>query len=121
MQLRLRREGRLKQWPKEAGIADEAEFRLGETYFAEKKFDAALREYIKVLDKFGNGNLADDAYYQIGLCSMEIGNLDDAQTFFNEIVTNHKKSPLLKNAKAKLEEVQKRVDQAKKKPATKKK
>lgn len=113
----------IKQWPKEVGITDEAEYRLGETYFDEKKYDAALREYIKVLDKFGNGALADHAYYKIGLCSLETGNLDDAQTFFSEIVTNHKKSPLAKDAKAKLDEVEKRIEANKKakKSAPKKK
>jgi TolA-binding protein len=111
----------VRQWPKEPNITDEALFRLGESYFDEKKYDQAVREYIKVVDKFSTGSRVADAYYKIGLCSMELGNLEDAQTFFTEVVTNHKKSPLVKNAKAKLDEVAKRIEQNRKKGGAKKK
>ena len=111
----------LRDWPKDPGITDEAMFRLGESYYDEKKFDSALKEYIKVVEKFSNGDLVDDAYYRIGMCSLELNRLDDAQTFFTEIVNNHKKSPLVKSARARLDEIAKRIDQAKKKPSGKKK
>lgn len=110
----------LRDWPKDPGTTDEAMYRLGESYYDEKKFDAALREYIKVVDKFATGDLVDDSYYKIGMCSLELNRLDDAQTFFNEIVNNHKKSPLVKSARARLEEVSKRQEQTKKKPSKKK-
>lgn len=111
----------VRQWPKELGITDEALFQLGESYFNDKKFDAALREYIKVVDKFSAGELVDDAYYKIGLCSMEMGNFDDAQTFFTEVVTNYKKSPLYKQAKSKLDEATKRAEQERSKKSKGKK
>ena len=103
----------LRQWPRELGVSDEATYRLGESYFSEKKYDAALREYIKIVDKFSRGNLVDDAYYRIGLCSIELGHWEDAQTFLTELVTNHPKSPLLKAARGRLDEVARRIEQAK--------
>lgn len=105
----------IKLWPKDAGITDEALYRLAESYFEEHKYDSALREYIKIVEKFGSGNLVDDAYYKIGMCSLELGRLEDAQTFFSEIVANHKKSAVFKSAKGKLEEVSKRIEQARSK------
>ena len=53
--------------------------------------------------------MVDDAYFQIGNCSMALGNLEEAEVFFNEIITNHKKSPFAKDAKSKLSEVKKRL------------
>ena len=100
----------VKQWPNDPGVTDEAYYRLGETYFDEKKCRSALQEYIKVVEKFAAGTYADDAYYKIGLCSMELGNLEDAKIFFGEIVRNYKKSPLLKDAQKKLDDVQERLD-----------
>lgn len=100
----------IKQWPSEAGVTDEAYFRIGETYYDEKKCRSALSEYIKVVDKFASGALADDAYYKIGLCSIDIGNLEDAKIFFTEIVRSHKKSPLAKDAQKKLDEVEARLE-----------
>ncbi len=100
----------IKQWPNEPGVTDEAYFKLGEMYFDEKKCQSALQEYIKVVEKYANGSYADDAYYKIGLCSMQLGNLEDAKIFFGEIVRNYKKSPLFKDAQKKLEDVQERLD-----------
>ncbi len=108
----------VRRYPKTKGITDKAFFTLGETYFQNKKYRNALQEYIKVVDRFPKGPMADDAYYRIGSCSMEIGNLEDANIFFNEIVSNHKSSPLLKAARGKLKEVQKRLANEKKKKKT---
>ena len=104
----------VRRYPNSPGVTDKAYFTLGEIYFKGNKYRSALQEYIKVVDRFPQGKMADDAYFRIGTCSMEIGNLEDAQIFFNEIVTNHKKSPLLKDAKSKLKEVQKRLTKEKK-------
>lgn len=110
----------VKQWPNEAGVADEAYYKLGDTYFDEKKCRSALQEYIKVVEKFPQGPYADKAYYKIGLCSVEIGNLEDAKIFFGEIVRNYKKSPLLKDAQKKLDDVQERLEQEAKQKAKRK-
>ena len=104
----------VRRYPNAPGVTDKAYFSLGEIYFKGNKYRSALQEYIKVVDRFPQGKMADDAYFRIGTCSMEIGNLEDAQIFFNEIVTNHKKSPLLKAAKTKLQEVKKRLSKEKK-------
>ncbi len=103
----------VKQWGNEAGVGDQARMKIGDTFFDEKRFRDALPEYIKVVEKFSKGEYADDAYYKIGLVSMELGNLEDAVTFFGEVVKSYKKSPLVPNAQAKMSEAQKRLDKEK--------
>jgi len=98
----------IRRWPKAAGHTDEAYFNIGESYFRTKKYRSALQEYIRVIEEFGKGKLVDDAYYRIGSCMVQLGNLEDASTFYREIVENHPKSPLLAQAKAKLQDVQAR-------------
>ena len=95
----------LKKEPKKKGVSDLAYFQIGELYFQQGRYHSALQEYIKVVEKFGSGTYADDAYYKIAMCSLSVGNLEDAQIFFNELVQNHKKSPLYKQAVTKLGEV----------------
>ena len=95
--------------PRKAGVHDLAHYELGKSYQSEKKYRAALQEYIKVAEQFPKGTMVDDAYFQIGNCSMALGNLEEAEVFFNEIITNHKRSPFAKDAKAKLSEVKKRL------------
>jgi outer membrane protein assembly factor BamD (BamD/ComL family) len=46
---------------------------------------------------------------------MQIGELEDAQAFFQIIITDHPKSPLVKASKAKLKTIQKRLKNEKKK------
>jgi TolA-binding protein len=104
----------IKRFPNEAGVTDEAYYSLGELYYSEKKHKNALSEYIKVAEKFPTGKFGDDAIFKIGLCSIEVGSLEDAQVFFSEITKNRKKSPLYKQAVQKLEEVTKRLEQEKK-------
>ena len=96
----------IKQWPTVPNVTDEAYFQRGEIYQRRQKFRMALQEYIKVVDRFPKGKRADDAYYNIGICSLAIGNPQDAMIFFKEIIKNHKKSPLLKSAQKRLKEVQ---------------
>lgn len=105
----------IKRWPDEEGITDEAYFRLGELYFDENKLRSALQEYIKVVEKFAGGKLAAASFYKIGLCSEALGNLEDAQIFFSEVVKNHGRSAYAKDAKKKLDDVKKRLDKEEKK------
>ena len=85
----------------------------------EKKCRSALQEYIKVVEKFGAGAFADDAYMRIGMCSIDVGNLEDAKIFFTEIVKNYKKSPLVKQAQVKLDDVSARLEKEAKDRSTK--
>lgn len=104
-----------KQWPNEMGVGDLAHMRIGDTFYDEKNPRAALPEYAKVAQQFSKGEWADDAYYKIGLISIDLGNLEDAQTFLGEVVKTYKKSPLVPQAQAKLTEVQKRLEKEKSK------
>lgn len=103
----------IKQWGNEAGVGDQARMKIGDSFYDEKRYRDALPEYIKVVEKFSKGDLADDAYFKIGMVSMELGNLEDAQTFFGEVVKSYKKSPLVPQAQAKISEVQKRLEKEK--------
>ncbi len=95
----------LKQHGRVAGIADEAALRLGDGYLAEQKFGEALGAYARVVERFGNGPRADEATYKVGLCSLALGRLEDAQTFFGEVVGNKRRSSWQRSAKAKLDEM----------------
>lgn len=104
----------VERWPSDPGVTDQAYYLIGETYFREKKYRPALLEYIKVVENFPKGDMVDDAYYRVGLCSIELGNLEDALIFFDEIINKHRKSPLVKAAKKQHREVSKRLEAEKK-------
>ncbi len=99
----------IKKAPKQPGITDAAYYELGVIYYQEKKYRSALQELVKVVEGFERGDYADDAYYKIGQCSMDLGNLEDAQIFFGQVVKGYPRSSLAKSAKAKLREIEKRL------------
>ncbi len=99
----------VSKWGKENGYGDEARFLIGEIYFKDKKYDYALQEYIGVIEKHARGKLVDDAYYRIGMCSMELGRYEDAKVFFLEIMNKHKRSPLVRQARGKIKEIDRRL------------
>ncbi|RYE99872.1 MAG: tetratricopeptide repeat protein [Methanobacteriota archaeon] len=103
----------LKTYPKTPGVSDEAFLRLGDSYMDDKRYDAAMREYIHIVEKFAQSANIDDAYYKIGICSLELGRLDDAQTFLGEVVQNHRKSRWARQARAKLDDLARRAEQKK--------
>ena len=105
----------VRRWPKEKGVADVALYRLGESYYAEKQYAAAVQEYAQVIEEFRESDWVDDAYFRIGNCSLELGNLQDARIFFNEIVTHYKRSSLYKPTLGKLEEIERRFAREQKK------
>jgi TolA-binding protein len=111
----------IKRFANEPGVTDEAHFRLGELYYDEKKYRSAMQEFIKVAEHFASGKLVDDALYKIGICSMDLGRLEDAQIFFQEIAKNHRRSPFVRSAKAKLDEIAKRLEKEKTAKRTSKK
>ncbi|MEM6733053.1 MAG: tetratricopeptide repeat protein [Myxococcota bacterium] len=104
----------IKKVPKEQGITDAAYYRLGSLYYDEKKYRSALQELVKVVEGFERGNYADDAYFKIGQCSMDLGNLEDAQIFFGQVVKGYPRSSLAKAAKKQLREIEKRLKSEKK-------
>lgn len=100
----------IQKWPKAPGITDQAYYRLGDIYFKEGEYRRALQEFIKIVETFGKGAYADNAYFRIGQCSRELGNLEDAKIFFAEVVRNHPRSPLRKSARRQLREVNRRLE-----------
>ena len=108
----------IRKWPKNQGVTDEAYFRLGELYYQSRKYRSALQEYIHVAEKFRKSSFVDDAYYRIGICSMKIGSYKDAEIFFNALIKEYPKSPLIKAAKTKIQEVRAKLDSKKKKIKT---
>lgn len=95
----------IRKAPQTPGVTDAAYYKLGKLYYDEKKYRNALQELVKVVEGFERGAYADDAYFRIGMASMDLGNLEDAQIFFNQVIKSYPKSSLVKSARKKLKEV----------------
>jgi tol-pal system protein YbgF len=96
----------LGRFPKDE-LAPNAQYWLGETYYAEKKWNDAIVEFQKVLKEYKGSDKVPDALLKIGMCFQAQGDCDNAKLFYEEVMQAHKSSPLAKTAREKSGECRK--------------
>ena len=80
-------------------LAPNAQYWLGETWYAEKKYNDAIVEFQKVLKEFKGSEKVPDALLKIGLSFQSQGDCEKALLFLDEVVQSHKAAPAAKAAK----------------------
>lgn len=81
----------LNKYPK-SDQADNAQFWIGETYYREKWFEKAILEYQRVIDAYPRGNKVPSALLKQGMAFEELGDAENAQLLFKELVAKFPKS-----------------------------
>ena len=85
----------LQKFPKDE-LAPNAQYWLGETYYAEKKWNEAIVEFQKVIKEFKSSDKVPDALVKIGMSFKAQGDCQNALLFFEETLQAHKNSPAAK-------------------------
>jgi tol-pal system protein YbgF len=93
----------LSRFPKDE-LAANAQYWLGETYYAEKKWNDAIVEFQKVLKEHKSSDKVPDALLKIGMSFESQGDCDNARLFYEEILQGHRSAPAAKTAKEKAAE-----------------
>ena len=96
----------LARFPKDE-LAPNAQYWLGETYYAEKKWNDAIVEFQKVLKEYKGSDKVPDALLKIGMSFQAQGDCENATLFFEEVAQAHRNSPLAKTAHDKAAECRK--------------
>lgn len=73
--------------------AARAQFQIGETYFAEQKFDEAVKELMKVEIVYDYPQWAAKALYEAGRAFQQLGNVEQAKRQYQTVVTKYKDEP----------------------------
>ncbi len=63
-----------------------------------KNINKALELYVTVVEKYANGDLVDDAFFNIGFLLEEAGHADSARTYYEKVIADYPKSPLRPDA-----------------------
>jgi tol-pal system protein YbgF len=88
----------LNRFPKDE-LAANAQYWLGESYFAEKKWNDAIVEFQKVLKDHRGSDKVPDALLKIGMSFQSQGDCQNALLFYEEVQQSHKTAPAAKTAK----------------------
>lgn len=86
--------------PKSERIS-EAHYRLGQTYVAEKEHQKAILAFQIILDKHGSSPWAPWSMLRQGECFAAMGQNDNAQLFFDDVIRLYPKSKAAKEAREK--------------------
>jgi len=87
----------LNRYPKDE-LAANAQYWLGETYYADKKWNDAIVEFQKVLKEYKGSDKVPDALLKIGMSFQAQGDCQNALLFFDEVGQAHKTAPAAKVA-----------------------
>lgn len=90
---------------KDDNLAGNAQYWIGETFYAEKRWREAVFEFRKVPDVYPKSEKAPDALLKIAFGFVELGLADDAKLFLEEVQHNYPKSNAAKLAKDKIAEL----------------
>lgn len=89
----------------ESELADNALYWVGEAFYAQKRYEEAIRELEGMLTRYPQGNMVPAAIYRIGLAYQELGNRSLARTYLKKVVEGYPLSPEAKLAHKRLEEL----------------
>jgi tol-pal system protein YbgF len=90
------------QYFPETEQADNAQYWLGECYYAKKNYTRAAVEFHKVLENYSTGDKAPSALYKLGLSLLELKSTGQANKYFQELIDKYPDTQEAKLAKEKL-------------------
>jgi tol-pal system protein YbgF len=85
--------------------SDNAQFWVGECYFFEKKYEAAILEYEKVTKNYPNGNKVPYALLKQGLSFLKLGDKTSAKLLLQEVIKNYPNTNQARIARSSLQEI----------------
>ncbi len=91
----------LKRYPK-SNLADNAQYWIGESYYALREFDQAILEFDAVRRKYPLGDKVPGALLKQGYSFAELGERVNARLILQEVIEKYPQSPEAARAKQKL-------------------
>jgi tol-pal system protein YbgF len=94
----------LRKSPK-SDLADDAQYWIGEAYYATKDFNRAILEFNEVLLRYPKGDKVPAALLRQALSFSELGDKVDARLVLQKLVSEHGDSPEAEKGRQKLSEL----------------
>lgn len=86
----------------DSSLADNAQYWIGESYYALQEFDEAILEFDVVRRKYPDGDKVPAAWLKIGYAFAELGNRADARLVLQEVIHRYPRSREAEKAQEKI-------------------
>jgi len=83
-------------------LADNAQYWLGECFYHQQDYHAAITEFGNILTNYSDGDKVCDAKLKIGYSYLQMGDIDNGMKYLKDILLNCKDLPVAKKAEDKL-------------------
>ena len=87
-------------------LSDNAQYWIGEAYYAQRDFETAIQEFNKVLDTFPKGDKVPAALLKIAYSYTQLGDKNAAVRYLNRVIDEYPNSDEAAPAKNKLRQLQ---------------
>ncbi|MEZ4655791.1 MAG: tol-pal system protein YbgF [Candidatus Eisenbacteria bacterium] len=87
-------------------LADNAQYWIGECYYAQGDYRQAVVEFQKVVDRYPNADKVAGALLKIGFSEIRLGDKDDARTALSEVIQRFPNGEEAKLARDKLRSIE---------------
>ena len=95
----------LKQFP-DTDLADNAQYWIGECYYAEGKYEEAAEAFKQVITKYPTGNKVPRAMLKAGHASLQLGRKDQARSMFQQAIDAYPLSSEADQARSRLKKLE---------------
>jgi len=92
----------LRNFP-DSELSDNAQYWIGECFYATERYDDAYDAFKKVLDVYPEGDKVPSALLKTAYCSIAVGREEEAREFLNELISSFPLSEEAQLAEEKLE------------------
>lgn len=86
-------------------LADNAQYWIGESYYAQKEFKQALAEFQKTVSTYPQGDKVPAALLKSGLCLQQLGDQPAARSTYESLVSRYPESEEARLARTKIQEM----------------
>lgn len=83
-------------------LADNAQYWIGECHYAQREFNEAIREFLRVPEQWSGGDKAPAALLKIGYSYLQLGDRAAARRYLNQVIEEHPNSEEATSARNKL-------------------
>jgi tol-pal system protein YbgF len=84
-------------------FADNAQYWLGEAYYAQQDYPNALAEFRNVIERYPRGNKVPDALLKVGYCYLALGQTEKSRAVLEQVVSRYPKTEPAATAAKRLE------------------
>ena len=70
----------------DSDLADNAQYWIGESFYAQRDFDRAIQEFLQAVDGYPGGDKHPAALLKIGYSFLQTGDRDSARSYLKRLV-----------------------------------